>query len=70
MEEFTEKEQVQALKAQGEELIRDFEPESISLFSTKNQKTTSNDYFAKSANNIRCGCASLSTFIRQVMAAA
>ena len=57
VEGFTGPEQVQALKAQGEELIRNFEPKSMSLFSTKNQKTTTNDYFAKSANNIRCDCA-------------
>ena len=54
LEDFAELKQVQALKAQGEELIRGFEPESSpSFFSTKNQKSTSNDYFAQSANNIR-----------------
>ena len=52
MEGFSQPEQVKALKAQGEELIRGFQPEDISFFSTTNQKTTTNDYFAQSANNI------------------
>jgi phytanoyl-CoA hydroxylase len=40
------------LKKRMDELLRDFDPTTISIFSTTNQKNTTDDYFYESANNI------------------
>jgi phytanoyl-CoA hydroxylase len=40
------------LKKRMDELLRDFDPTTISVFSTKNQKETTDSYFYNSANNV------------------
>jgi phytanoyl-CoA hydroxylase len=42
-----------ALKARAEELVADFQPESISIFTTREQTRTSDEYFLSSGDHIR-----------------
>ena len=52
LEGFASAEEVAALRRRAGELVEAFEPEAHSVFSTKNQESTSNDYFLESANGI------------------
>jgi phytanoyl-CoA hydroxylase len=42
-----------ALKARAEELVAGFQPETVSVFSTREQTKTSDDYFLSSGDRIR-----------------
>ena len=43
-----------ALKARGEAIVRDFRPDTVSIFTTREQTRTSDDYFLGSGDQIRC----------------
>ncbi|KAK9814685.1 hypothetical protein WJX72_009793 [[Myrmecia] bisecta] len=45
-------EQLQEMRQRAEELVDMFDPESISVFSTRNQSSTTDDYFLESASNV------------------
>lgn len=50
--DYANAEECATLKKRMDELLRDFDPKTISIFSTTNQKNTTDDYFYESANNI------------------
>ena len=51
---FASREACDALRARAEELVRDFDPtDAISIFSTREQTRTSDDYFLESGDKIR-----------------
>eukprot|EP00243_Klebsormidium_subtile_P004073 TRINITY_DN17848_c0_g1_i1.p1 TRINITY_DN17848_c0_g1~~TRINITY_DN17848_c0_g1_i1.p1 ORF type:complete len:290 (-),score=42.38 TRINITY_DN17848_c0_g1_i1:330-1199(-) len=52
LEDFVSLEECERLKQRAEELVADFDPKDISIFSTKNQKQHTDGYFYKSAGNI------------------
>jgi phytanoyl-CoA hydroxylase len=55
LEDFVTGESCDALRARAEELVRDFDPAGIvSIFSTREQTRTSDDYFLESGDKIRC----------------
>jgi phytanoyl-CoA hydroxylase len=43
-----------ALKARAEDIVRAFRPETMSIFTTREQTRTSDDYFLGSGDQIRC----------------
>jgi phytanoyl-CoA hydroxylase len=54
LEDFVTAEACDALRARAEELVRDFDPAGIvSIFSTREQNRTSDDYFLESGDKIR-----------------
>ena len=54
LEDFVTAEACDALRARAEELVRDFDPTGIvSIFSTREQTRTSDDYFLESGDKIR-----------------
>lgn len=52
LEDFASSEECRRLIGRITELVDQFDPSSASIFSTKNQKETTNDYFMKSSGNI------------------
>jgi len=55
IEHFASREECAQLKQRAEELVRDFDPRGvISIFSTREQTRTSDDYFLDSGDKIRC----------------
>lgn len=48
------KDTIAAIRADMDTLLRDFDPKTISIFSTKEQTRTSDDYFLGSGDKIRC----------------
>ncbi|HEX3083059.1 MAG TPA: phytanoyl-CoA dioxygenase family protein [Pyrinomonadaceae bacterium] len=55
LEDFVTAEACDTLRARAEELVRDFDPSGVvSIFSTREQKRTSDDYFLESGDKIRC----------------
>jgi phytanoyl-CoA hydroxylase len=53
VENFVSTEACDELRARAEELVRDFDPSVISIFSTHEQTRTSDDYFLDSGDKIR-----------------
>jgi phytanoyl-CoA hydroxylase len=54
IEDFASHEECERLKMRAEELVRDFDPQRvISIFSTREQTRTSDDYFLESGDKIR-----------------
>ena len=54
LEDFVDENGCDHLRARAEELVRDFDPEGlVSIFSTKEQTRTSDDYFLESGDKIR-----------------
>src|SRR5215471_15980820 len=54
LENFVTAEACDALRARADELVRDFDPAGIvSIFSTREQTRTSDDYFLNSGDTIR-----------------
>ena len=55
LEGFASAEEVRALRARANELVDAFDPaEVVSIFSTKQQTRTSDDYFLESGDQVRC----------------
>lgn len=52
LEDYATPEQCKGLMSHMEILVNSFDPASISIFSTKNQKKTTNEYFMNSGGNI------------------
>jgi phytanoyl-CoA hydroxylase len=52
VEDFASREEVERLKSQADALVEKFDPQSISVFSTRNQNLTRDDYFLSSASDI------------------
>eukprot|EP00899_Mesostigma_viride_P018260 jgi/Mesvir1/26435/Mv16122-RA.1 len=50
--DFASPEELSALLGRAMELVEEFEPSDVTIFSTRNQKKTSNDYFLNSGGNI------------------
>ena len=46
--------EVATLRAKGEAIVRDFQMEEISIFSSADQTATTDDYFMESGDKIRC----------------
>src|ERR1043165_4668101 len=54
IENFAGREECERLKRRAEELVRDFDPQGlISIFSTREQTRSSDDYFLDSGDKIR-----------------
>lgn len=53
LEEFVSPEACDSLRARAEALVSDFDPSVVSVFSTKEQTRTSDDYFLESGDKIR-----------------
>lgn len=53
LEDFVSAESCDALRARATELVRDFDPSIISIFSTREQTRKSDDYFLGSGDKIR-----------------
>jgi phytanoyl-CoA hydroxylase len=54
LENFVDRKACDGLRARAAELVRDFDPEGlVSIFSTKEQTRTSDDYFLESGDKIR-----------------
>ncbi|HEX8090629.1 MAG TPA: phytanoyl-CoA dioxygenase family protein [Blastocatellia bacterium] len=54
LEDFVSRESCVALRKRAEEMVADFEPEgSVSIFSTREQSRTTDDYFLESGDKIR-----------------
>jgi phytanoyl-CoA hydroxylase len=53
VEDFVAPEECDRLRARAEELVAVFEPETISVFSTREQTRTSDDYFLSSGDKVR-----------------
>jgi len=53
LEDFVAPEECDALRARAEELVAAFEPETVSVFSTREQTRTSDEYFLESGDKIR-----------------
>ena len=51
--DFVSGEACNRLRARAEEMVREFEPQNISIFSTHEQTRTSDDYFLESGDKIR-----------------
>jgi phytanoyl-CoA hydroxylase len=54
LENFVAREACDELRARAEQLVREFDPSVISIFSTHEQTRTSDDYFLDSGDKIRC----------------
>ena len=55
LSEFAERSACDRLRRRAEELVRDFDPQGVvSIFSTREQTRTSDDYFLESGDKIRC----------------
>ncbi len=54
LEDFVSTEACDELRARAEQLVREFDPSVISIFSTHEQTRTSDDYFLDSGDKIRC----------------
>ncbi len=54
LENFVAREACDELRARAEQLVREFDPSVISIFSTHEQTRTSDDYFLESGDKIRC----------------
>jgi len=54
LESFVSAEACDELRARAEQLVREFDPSVISVFSTHEQTRTSDDYFLDSGDKIRC----------------
>ncbi|CAL5226868.1 g9740 [Coccomyxa viridis] len=52
LESFASPEEVQRLRSRAEELVDSFSPESVSVFSTKSQTKSTDQYFLESASNV------------------
>ncbi|KAG2434181.1 hypothetical protein HXX76_007907 [Chlamydomonas incerta] len=52
LEKFASPEECAALKTRMDQLLHDFDPQTISIFSTKNQAATTDNYFLRSASDI------------------
>ncbi|KAG2447298.1 hypothetical protein HYH02_007628 [Chlamydomonas schloesseri] len=52
LEKFASPEECAALKKRMDQLLHDFDPQTISIFSTKNQAATTDNYFLRSASDI------------------
>ncbi len=53
VEGFVAPEECDRLRARAEELVAAFEPETVSVFSTREQTRTSDDYFLESGDRVR-----------------
>jgi phytanoyl-CoA hydroxylase len=53
LENFVQQSACDGLRARAEELVRDFDPAGVSIFSTHEQTRTSDDYFLESGDKIR-----------------
>ena len=53
VEDFVSAEECDRLRARAEELVAAFEPETVSVFSTREQTRTSDDYFLESGDRVR-----------------
>jgi phytanoyl-CoA hydroxylase len=53
LEDFVAPEECAALRARADELVAGFEPEVVSIFSTREQTRTSDEYFLSSGDRIR-----------------
>src|SRR5690625_5498363 len=42
------------LRVRAEQIVDEFDPETVSIFSTHEQTRTSDDYFLESGDHIRC----------------
>ena len=45
---------IQGMKSRAEEIVRDFNPTTISIFSTKDQSNKTDEYFLESADKVHC----------------
>mmetsp|Transcript_29697 Transcript_29697/g.64845 ORF Transcript_29697/g.64845 Transcript_29697/m.64845 type:complete len:389 (-) Transcript_29697:234-1400(-) len=54
IEDFATKEECSQLRERAEEIIDDFDPKTVSIFSTTDQESTADNYFLDSANNVSC----------------
>jgi phytanoyl-CoA hydroxylase len=54
LENFVSAESCDRLRARAAELVREFDPSVVSIFSTHEQTRTSDDYFLESGDKIRC----------------
>lgn len=54
LEDFVAAAACDALKARAAEIVRGFQPETVSIFTTREQTRTSDDYFLGSGDQIRC----------------
>jgi phytanoyl-CoA hydroxylase len=53
LDDFVAPSECDALRARAEELVAAFEPEAVSVFSTREQTRTSDDYFLESGDKVR-----------------
>jgi phytanoyl-CoA hydroxylase len=53
LEDFVAGEECDRLRERAEELVAAFEPETVSIFSTREQTRTSDDYFLESGDRVR-----------------
>ena len=52
--DFVADDTILGMKARADEIVRDFNPETISIFSTKDQATKTDDYFLASSDKVCC----------------
>ncbi|PNW72371.1 hypothetical protein CHLRE_16g673281v5 [Chlamydomonas reinhardtii] len=52
LEKFASPEECAALQKRMDQLLQDFDPQTVSIFSTKNQAATTDNYFLRSASDI------------------
>lgn len=45
---------IEGMRSCAENIVRDFNPESVSIFSTTSQTTTTDDYFLESSDKVHC----------------
>eukprot|EP00242_Pyramimonas_sp_CCMP2087_P016832 CAMPEP_0198212248 /NCGR_PEP_ID=MMETSP1445-20131203/25607_1 /TAXON_ID=36898 /ORGANISM="Pyramimonas sp., Strain CCMP2087" /LENGTH=296 /DNA_ID=CAMNT_0043886657 /DNA_START=350 /DNA_END=1240 /DNA_ORIENTATION=+ len=54
IEDFASQEECAGLRKRAEEIIQEFDPTTLPIFSTKDQGATTDNYFLDSANNVSC----------------